>query len=121
MRKDKMISIDFIETCSGRLRWLLAVLGAGDGALLDDGALEVVVDVAELARGRLLHLLGVPRPVEAAGDGLARLLAGRRVVLQVVAAARQDVGAGVGKVGHAAVHILAWDSERLIHDMSRVQ
>merc|ERR1719499_1857529 len=77
-----MISTDFIETCSGRLRWLLAVLGAGDGALLDDGALEVVVDVAELARGRL-------------------------VVLQVVAAARQDVGAGVGKVGHAAVHILA--------------
>ena len=65
------------------------------------------MDVAELARGRLFHLLGVSRPVEAAGDGLARLLAGRRVVLQVVAAARQDVGAGVGKVGHAAVHILA--------------
>ena len=87
---------------------ILAILRTGDSALLEYGPLEVVVDVAELARGHVVHRFGVPRPVEAARDRLARPLAVLGVILEVEAAARQDVGPGVGKVGHAALDILAY-------------
>ena len=65
------------------------------------------MEVAELAHRRVGHVRRVPGPVEAARDRLARLLAVGGVVLQVEAAARQDGGAGVGEVGHAAVGVLA--------------
>ena len=86
---------------------ILAILRTRDSALLEYGPLEVVVDVAELAYGHVVHLFGVPRPIETACDRLARPLAVLGVILDVEAAACQDVGAGVGKVGHAAVDILA--------------
>ena len=65
------------------------------------------MDVAEVMYCRVVHPFGVPGPVEAACDRLARPLAVLGGVLEVEAAACQDVGAGVGKVGHAAVDILA--------------